>query len=214
VNRRVLIGSVATASLAGLLFGFDTAVIAGVIGDLRRLFELTPLALGFTVSAALWGTLVGAMFAGIPGDRHGSRDSLRVLALLYIISGAGCALAWNWESFIVFRFVAGLAIGGSSVLAPVYISEIAPAERRGALVGLFQFNIVLGILIAYLSNYLIGDLHLGAASWRWKLGATVLPSVAFLAFLYGIPPQPALAHGQGTPSRGATSARVHGGSRK
>jgi sugar porter (SP) family MFS transporter len=190
MNRRVLIGSVATASLAGLLFGFDTAVIAGVIADLRELFQLSPLALGFTVSAALWGTLAGAVLAGIPGDRYGSRDSLRILALLYIVSGAGCALAWNWESFFFFRFVAGLAIGGSSVLAPVYITEIAPPERRGALVGLFQLNIVLGILVAYLSNYLIGGLDLGADTWRWKLGATVLPSIAFFAFLYGIPQSP------------------------
>lgn len=188
MKRNVMAGSVAAASLAGLLFGFDTAVIAGVIGDLRALFSLSPLALGFTVSAALWGTLVGAMFAGIPGDRYGSRDSLRVLAVLYVVSGLGCALAMSWESFVVFRFIAGLAIGGSSVLAPVYISELAPPQKRGALVGLFQLNIVAGILIAYLSNSLIGSWDLSGAAWRWKLGATVLPSLLFLALLLGIPP--------------------------
>ena len=187
MKRNVMVGSVATASLAGLLFGFDTAVIAGVIGDLRTLFSLTPIALGFTVSAALWGTLVGAMFAGIPGDRYGSRDSLRVLAVLYVVSGLGCALAANWEWFVIFRFAAGLAIGGSSVLAPVYITELSPPHRRGALVGLFQLNIVAGILVAYLSNYLIGSLDLAGVTWRWKLGATVVPSLIFLALLFYIP---------------------------
>ena len=190
MKRSLMIGSIATASLAGLLFGFDTAVIAGVIGELRSLFALFPMALGITVSAALCGTLFGALFAGIPGDRYGSRDSLRVLAALYLISGLGCALAWSWGSFVAFRFLTGLAIGGSSVLAPVYISEISPPRRRGALVGLFQLNIVVGILIAYLSNYLIGGFDLPGGVWRWKLAATVVPSIVFLALLVGIPPSP------------------------
>src|SRR3546814_4871688 len=134
----VLAAAIGTAALAGLLFGFDSAVIAGVTGDLTTLFALTPETLGITVAAALWGTLVGALFAGKPGDAFGSRDSLRVLAILYFVAGLGCALAPSWTSFLIFRFICGLAIGGSSVLAPVYIAEIAPPRHRGFLVGLFQ----------------------------------------------------------------------------
>jgi sugar porter (SP) family MFS transporter len=111
-----------------------------------------------------------------------------VLAALYVVSGLGCALAASWEAFVIFRFIAGLAIGGSSVLAPVYISELSPPRRRGALVGLFQLNIVAGILVAYLSNYLIGEIDLAGNAWRWKLGATVIPSIVFLALLFSIPP--------------------------
>ena len=188
--RSVLGESIATAALAGLLFGFDTAVIAGVTGDLTTRFALTPEWLGVTVSAALWGTLVGALFAGKPGDRYGSRDSLRVLAFFYLLAGIGTALAWNWSSFVAFRFVCGLAIGGSSVLAPVYISEIAPPKRRGLLVGLFQFNIVLGILVAYLSNAIVGLFDLGDTAWRWKLGVTAAPALLFFLLLYRIPNSP------------------------
>ena len=131
-----LAAAIGTAALAGLLFGFDTAVIAGVTTDLTSLFALSPETLGITVSAALWGTLVGAMFAGKPGDAIGSRNSLRVLAAFYFVAGLGCALASSWPLFLFFRFLCGLAIGGSSVLAPVYIAEIAPPRHRGILVGL------------------------------------------------------------------------------
>jgi sugar porter (SP) family MFS transporter len=186
----VLGESIATAALAGLLFGFDTAVIAGVTGDLTSRFALSPEWLGITVSAALWGTLVGALFAGKPGDRYGSRDSLRVLAFFYLLAGIGTALAGTWTMFVLFRFVCGLAIGGSSVLAPVYISEIAPPRRRGLLVGLFQFNIVLGILVAYLSNAVVGLFDLGMVAWRWKLGVTALPALLFCLLLYRIPNSP------------------------
>ncbi len=179
----VLIGSVLVAALAGLLFGFDTAVVAGVTGDLSREMSLTPATLGITVSSALWGTLLGALVAGIPGDRYGSRACLRGLALLYVASGIGCALATGWGSLLVFRFIGGLAIGGSSVLAPVYISELAPPKRRGALTGLFQLNIVAGILVAYLSNSLI-------EGWRWKFGVTALPALLFFALLWTIPASP------------------------
>jgi sugar porter (SP) family MFS transporter len=189
-RRSVLGESIATAALAGLLFGFDTAVIAGVTGDLTRVFALSPQWLGVTVSAALWGTLIGALFAGKPGDRIGSRDALRILAFFYLLAGIGCALAWNWGAFIVFRFLCGLAIGGSSVLAPVYIAEIAPPARRGFLVGLFQFNVVAGILVAYLSNAIVGAFDLGDLAWRWKLGVTVLPALLFCVLLYRIPNSP------------------------
>jgi sugar porter (SP) family MFS transporter len=190
MRKSLFIASIGSAALAGLLFGFDTAVISGVTGDLRTLFELSPKALGITVSSALFGTLLGAMSAGFLGDRFGSRDSLRVMAVLYFVSGIGCAFAWDWSSLVVFRFIGGLAIGGSSVLAPVYISEIAPPQRRGMLVGLFQLNIVIGILVAYLSNFLIGQLGLGAEEWRWKLGITAAPAALLFAMLVHIPHSP------------------------
>src|SRR5688500_11975256 len=190
MKNKVFVSSIASAALADLLFGFDTAVIAGVIGDLKSLFGLSASQEGATVSIALIGTLIGALCSGAIGDRHGSRNALGVMALLYLISGLGCAFAWDWRSLMVFRFVGGLAIGGSSVLAPVYISEIAPPARRGALVGLFQLNIVAGILLAYLSNYLIGQLALGAVEWRWKLGVTAAPAALLLAMLQYIPHSP------------------------
>ena len=165
-----LLRSTFAASLGGLLFGFDTAVIAGTTGALTRLYHLSARDLGYTVASALVGTIVGAALAGAAGDRFGRRDSLRGLALLYLLSSLGCALAWNWPSLIAFRTIAGLGIGGSSVLGPMYIAEIAPARWRGRLVGMFQLNIVLGILLAYFSNYLIGLGSFGASEWRVKFG--------------------------------------------
>ena len=186
----VLGRSVLVAGLAGLLFGFDTAVIAGVTHDLSRVYALSPSRLGITVSIALWGTLAGALAAGSPGDRFGARDCLKVTALMYLVSSIGCALAVNWPMFLAFRLVGGLAIGGSSVLAPVYISEIAPARRRGQLVGLFQIFIVAGILIAYCSNFLIGQSALGELEWRAKLLAPAAPAALVLLLLYAIPNSP------------------------
>src|SRR5205814_5188543 len=174
------------AALGGLLFGFDTAVIAGTTRALTTTYGLSPGALGFTVASALWGTIIGAATAGFFGDKYGRRDSLRGLAVLYLVSSLGCALAWSWSSLVVFRFLAGLGIGGSSVLGPMYIAEISPAKWRGRLVGLFQFNIVTGILIAYFSNYIVGTMQLGAAEWRWKLGVPAVPAVLFLLLLFGI----------------------------
>ncbi len=185
-----LIKSTVVAALGGLLFGFDTAVIAGTTADLSKTYQLSPGSLGLTVAIALWGTVVGAMTAGIPGDRYGRRDSLRVLAILYLVSALGCGFAWNWYALVLFRFVEGIAIGGSSVLGPMYIAEIAPAKWRGRLVGFFQFNVVFGIMLAYLSNYLLGLLHLGATEWRWKLGVSAIPAALFLWMLIGIPRSP------------------------
>lgn len=185
-----LAGAVGTAALAGLLFGFDTAVIAGLTADLTRLFDLTPGSLGLTVSAALWGTLAGALFAGKLGDTFGSRDMLRVLACCYIVAGVGGALASDWTMFVALRFLCGLAIGGSSVLAPVYITEIAPARRRGLLVGLFQLTIVVGILLAYCSNAALAALVTGPDAWRWKLGVSAVPAIVFLVLLFAIPNSP------------------------
>ncbi|HVP48501.1 MAG TPA: sugar porter family MFS transporter [Bryobacteraceae bacterium] len=185
-----LLKSAVVAALGGLLFGFDTAVIAGTTRALTDAYHLTPATLGLTVASALWGTIIGAMFAGIPGDRYGRRDSLRGLAVLYFVSAIGCAFAWDWYSLVFFRFVEGLAIGGSSVLGPMYIAEISPPNWRGRLVGFFQFNVVLGILLAYFSNYVVGLLQFGAVEWRWKLGVSAFPAALFLAMLFAIPRSP------------------------
>jgi sugar porter (SP) family MFS transporter len=178
------------ASLAGTLFGFDTAVIAGVTHALREIFSLTPSGLGVAVSGALWGTLLGALIAGRPGDRYGSRNMLRLIAALYLVSAVGCALSWNLASFVLCRFLTGIAIGGSSVLAPVYLSEISPAKRRGTFVGLFQVNIVIGILLAYASNFCVQQLIAGSDAWRYKIAVAALPAVAFLVLLFTIPQSP------------------------
>jgi MFS family permease len=185
-----LIKSTIVAALGGLLFGFDTAVIAGTTHDLTVAYGLTPGLLGFTVASALYGTIIGAMLAGWPGDRYGRRNSLRLMAVLYLVSALGCAFAWNWDALVAFRFIGGLGIGGSSVLGPMYIAEIAPAKWRGRLVGFFQFNIVFGILLAYFSNFVIGQMQFGLAEWRWKLGISAIPAGFFLGMLFGIPRSP------------------------
>ena len=185
-----LLGSTVVAALGGLLFGFDTAVIAGTTSGLRAEYHLNEAALGTTVASALLGTIFGAMLAGIPGDRFGRRDSLRGTAVLYLASALGAAFAWNWHSLLFFRFIGGLGIGASSVLGPMYVAEIAPARWRGRLVGFFQFNVVLGILLAYLSNYLVSLAALGAAEWRWQLGIAAFPSTVFLSLLFLIPRSP------------------------
>jgi MFS family permease len=187
---RTSLAIVITASLAGLLFGFDTAVISGVTHALRMEYSLSPAGLGATVSAALWGTLIGALASGVPGDRFGSRNTLRFIGGLYTIAALGCALAWNLPSFVVFRFLVGLAIGGSSVLAPVYIAEIAATERRGVLVGLFQFNVVFGILLAYCSNFAVASLVTQPYAWRIKLAVAAIPAAVFFVLLFTIPDSP------------------------
>src|SRR5579872_2609184 len=178
----------AVGALGGLLFGFDTAVISGTTHSLTIAYGLSPKALGITVAMALVGTIIGAMTAGIPGQKWGGRETLRVLAVFYVISALGCAFAWNWEALLVARFIGGLGIGGSSVLGPVYIAELAPAKIRGRLVGTFQINIVIGILLAYFSNYCIGQFGLGPTEWRWQLGIAAIPAFLFLILLFGIPP--------------------------
>jgi len=178
----------AVGALGGLLFGFDTAVISGTTHALTITYGLSRKALGVTVAMALVGTIIGAVTAGMPGQKWGGRETLRVLAVFYVISALGCAFAWNWHALLAARFIGGLGIGGSSVLGPVYIAELAPAKTRGRLVGTFQINIVIGILLAYLSNYLIGLLGLGAMEWRWQLGIAAIPAFLFLVLLFGIPP--------------------------
>jgi SP family arabinose:H+ symporter-like MFS transporter len=187
-----LFKSTLVGALGGLLFGFDTAVIAGTTEQLTSVFHLTPSTLGLTVFIGLVGTVIGAMSAGVLGQKIGGREALRVMAILYTVSAIGTALAWNWPSLMAFRLIGGLGIGGSSVLGPVYIAELAPAQWRGRMVSLFQFNIVLGILLAYLSNFLLSSYFLAHPSllpslWRWELGVAGLPSLLFLILLYGIP---------------------------
>lgn len=189
INTRLIRSSV-TGALGGLLFGFDTAVIAGTTHALTNQFALTPLQLGFTVSIALWGTVVGAISAGDVGNRLGPRTALRWLAVLYVLSAVGCTLAWNWPAFLAARFIGGVAIGGSSVLGPVYVAELAPAAYRGRLVGLFQINIVVGILLAYFSNLMIAAWHPGLTEWRWDFGVSAIPAVLFFVMLLSIPHSP------------------------
>jgi MFS transporter, SP family, arabinose:H+ symporter len=185
-----LLRSTVVAALGGLLFGFDTAVIAGTTSGLTVAYQLTKASLGTTVASALLGTIFGAMLAGIPGDRVGRRDSLRGTAVLYLVSAVGAAFAWNWYALLFFRFIGGLGIGASSVLGPMYVAEISPARLRGRLVGFFQFNVVFGILLAYLSNYLVSLGNLGAAEWRWQLGIAAFPSAIFFLLLFMIPRSP------------------------
>jgi SP family arabinose:H+ symporter-like MFS transporter len=184
---RYLVKSTIVGALGGLLFGFDTAVIAGTTQQLTTVFHLSSSSLGVTVFSGLVGTVIGALTAGVLGQRIGGREALRIMALLYTISAIGCAVSWNWPSLLAFRLIGGLGIGGSSVLGPVYIAELAPAKWRGRMVGLFQINVVAGILLAYLSNYLITLLHLGTLQWRWQLGVAGIPALLFLIMLYGIP---------------------------
>ena len=202
-----------TGALGGLLFGFDTVVIAGAIDALVRLYGLSPQNKGLTVAIGLIGTVIGALGAGQVGQKLGSRETLRITAVLYVISAAGCGLAWSWPAFMVFRFIGGLGIGASSVLGPVYIAELAPAKWRGRLVAAFQFNVVFGIMVAYTSNYFIRTMHLGAAEWRWQVGVAGVPAVAFLLLLFGIPRSPRWSASQQPHRRGAGGAQADGRSR-
>ncbi|MBT9395257.1 sugar porter family MFS transporter [Hymenobacter sp. NST-14] len=195
LHRKVLFWSLTTA-LGGFLFGFDTAVISGAEKAIQELWNLSAVAHGFTISIALIGTVLGAVFGGIPSDRLGRRQTLIWIAVLYLASAVGAALAPGWALFLLFRFLGGLGVGASSVTAPLYISEISPVNSRGRLVGLFQFNIVLGILVAYLSNYLLAGL--GEHSWRLMLGVQAVPAVVFLLLLLKVPESPRwlLLHGR------------------
>ena len=186
INRYVL-RSTFVGALGGLLFGFDTAVISGTTAGITHAYGLSPNQLGITVSMALCGTVVGALGAGFLGQRYGSREMLRLTAVLYLLSAIGCAFAPSWPLLLAARFLGGLGIGGSSVLGPVYIAELAPPKLRGRLVGTFQINIVIGILLAYLSNYLFSLLNLGAREWRFELGIAALPAAIFFGLLFGIP---------------------------
>lgn len=205
-----LVKAAVVGALGGLLFGFDTAVIAGTTHRLTVVFLLTPASLGLTVSIALLGTIIGAMTAGVVGQKYGSRETLRVLAVFYLLSAIGCALASTWPTLVGSRFLGGLAIGGSSVLGPVYIAEIAPGKWRGRLVGLFQINIVIGILLAYFSNYRVALLNLGINDWRWMFGVAAVPAALFLVMLFGIPRSPRWLATQNRTEEAQTVLRLMG----
>ena len=194
-----LASSTVIAALGGLLFGFDTAVISGTTAALRTVFDLSGFSLGFTVASALIGTIVGSLVVGRPADTFGRRRVLFTIALLYFVSAIGSALAWDWGSFLVFRFVGGVGVGGASVVSPMYIAEISPARLRGRLVAVTQFNIVLGMLFAFFSNYLVAQLDLGAVEWRWMFGIEALPAAAFFLLLFLTPASPRWLVAQGRP---------------
>lgn len=175
-------------ALGGFLFGFDTAVISGAEKSIQQYWNLSVFEHGLTISIALIGTVIGSLLGSKPSDRFGRKNTLYLVAIAYLLSSLGTALADNWFVFLTFRFLGGLGVGASSVTAPIYISEISPADRRGRLVGLFQFNVVLGILISYLSNYLISQG--GESSWRWMLGVQAVPSLIFLILISFIPESP------------------------
>ncbi len=180
--KRALLNYTFVAALGGLLFGFDTAVINGAMPFFTEYFGLDKTGQGWAVSSALLGCILGALFVGKPGDIFGRRYMLRILAVLFFITALGTGLAQNFEVFVIFRFIGGLAIGGASVLSPMYISEIAPAKYRGRLAATFQLAIVLGILVAFFSDYLL--LETGSNNWRWMFIAGGLPALIFFILLF------------------------------
>jgi len=186
-TRKIFLWSL-TVSLGGFLFGFDTAVISGAEQSIQKLWNLSSAEIGVTVGAALFGTIFGALFGGIPTDYFGRKKTLFWIGILYLISALGSALAPSNFWLMVFRVIGGIGVGASSVAAPVYISEIAPREKRGQLTALFQFNLVFGILIAYLSNYFIGSG--GPESWRWMLGIEAIPALTFVILMLYVPRSP------------------------
>ncbi len=186
-NRTVLYWSIVVA-LGGFLFGFDTAVISGAEKAIQQVWQLNASRHGLTISIALVGTVIGSLLGGIPADRLGRRTTLFGIALLYFVSALGSALTTDWYVFLLFRFMGGLGVGASSVAAPLYITEVSPADSRGRMVAMFQINVVAGILIAYLSNYLLQGI--GDQAWRWMLGIQVVPSFLFGLALMGVPESP------------------------
>ena len=186
--NKLLIRCTIASALGGLLFGYDTVIINGAMLDLVRHFNLTPAIQGWTVSSALVGCILGTILIGKPGDIFGAQRLLQLLAVLFFASSVGCGLAPTIDVFILFRFIGGLAIGGASVLCPVYISEISPPKHRGLLASTFQLAIVSGILLSLISNYLL--LNIGESNWRWMLFSGALPAVAFFFTLFFIRKSP------------------------
>lgn len=176
------------AALGGFLFGFDTAVISGVEKTIQALWSLDKVEHGFTVASALLGTVIGSVIAGRPAEAYGRKKVLQGIGLLYLVTSLGAALTSSWPLFIAFRFLGGIGVGASSVVGPMYISEISPAHRRGRLVALFQFNVVTGILIAFVSNYFLYGIS--EDSWRWMLGVQAIPSLIFFTMVFVVPESP------------------------
>ncbi len=187
MSRKLLFATVVSA-LGSFLFGFDTAVISGTTKFITGYFHLTDATLGITVSIALWGTVIGAIAVGKPGDVLGRKRLLSICGVLYFFSSLGCAFSSGWHTLLISRFAGGLAIGAASVMAPMYIAELAPGRLRGRLVAVAQFNIVLGILVAFFSNYLL--LGIGPDSWRWMFGVMAIPSALFFLLLFFVPESP------------------------
>ena len=192
------------AALGGFLFGFEVSVISGAEQLIQQLWSLDSFWLGFTVASSLIGTVLGSLVVGGPAQRYGRRKMLFVIAVLYLLSAIGCAATTIWEGFIFFRFLGGIAVGASSVVGPMYISEISPAAVRGRLAGMFQLNIVAGILAAYLTNYLVSGFG-EADSWRYMLGIMAVPAIVFYGLLWWIPESPRWLAGNG---RMAEATRV------
>jgi sugar porter (SP) family MFS transporter len=187
MRSRILFWSV-TSALAGLLFGFDTVVISGAEQKIQSLWGLSPAMHGLALASALYGTVLGSLLGGWPTDRFGRKPTLLGIGVLYVLAAIGSGLAWDVSSFIAARFLGGLGIGVSTVAAPLYISEIAPPAYRGRLAGMFQFNIVFGIIIAFVSNYLLEGV--GENAWRWMLGVAAFPSVLYTALCFVLPESP------------------------
>lgn len=187
MNNKLIFWSVVVA-LGGFLFGMDVAVISGAEKKIQQLWNLSDVLHGQAIATALYGTIIGALLGGIPSEKYGRKKTLVIIGVLYLVSSVGAAIAPGVSSFMVFRFIGGLGVGASSIVAPMYISEIAPASTRGRLVAIFQFNIVFGILISYFTNYLIrGN---GANDWRWMLGIVAIPALLFIVLLFFVPESP------------------------
>ncbi len=186
-NTKIFVWAL-SAALGGFLFGFDTAVISGVEQTLQQIWQLDAFQHGLTVSIALIGTVFGAMCGGMIADSLGRKKSLFLIAALYLFSSIGTAYAYDWSVFLLFRFLGGFGVGVSSVVAPLYITEISPAAKRGRLVAIFQFNVVFGILMAYLSNYLLSGV--GEEDWRLMLGIQAIPSAIYILLVVFIPESP------------------------
>jgi SP family arabinose:H+ symporter-like MFS transporter len=187
MNTRIFFWSL-TSALAGFLFGFDTVVISGAEKTIQALWGLSPGLHGIAMASALYGTVVGSLLGGWPADRFGRKATLLWIGVLYFVGAVGSGLAPNVATFIIARFIGGLGIGISTVVAPMYISEIAPPKYRGRLAGMFQFNIVFGILIAFVSNWLLAGV--GENAWRWMLGVAAFPSLLYAVFCFGLPESP------------------------